>query len=141
VIAQVILRNDNKYFLHKQVDCGEKRLNGLCPLFIGGHIEEFDQDSHNDIIETALLRELDEEVVLNTSIVNKEFLGLVYVYANEPTIVNKVHFGLVYIFDLKGQGVHVKEDGLEDIGFVTLNYLKENEKNLTPWSRLIIKFL
>jgi len=52
IIAQVILRYKDKYFLHRQVKRNEERLNSLCPLPIGGHIEEIDSNS-DDILETA----------------------------------------------------------------------------------------
>jgi predicted NUDIX family phosphoesterase len=139
IIAQVLLRHNDRYFLHKQEDSTEGRLNGLWPLFLGGHIEEFDEEPNKDIIETALLRELDEEVTIGANITNKEFLGLVYI--DNQTTVTKVHTGLVYLFDIDSEDVHIKEDGLKDIGFVTLDYLKENVEKLTPWSRLIINYL
>lgn len=139
VIARVILRHDEKYFLHKQVARSEDRLNGLKPLPLGGHIEEFDNEGDGDLIETGLLRELDEEVELNSRIIDRNFLGLIYLEDGNP--VNEVHVGLVYIFDIDGEDVHVKEEGLEDVGFVSLGYLKEHEEELTYWSRLIINHL
>jgi len=139
IIAQVLLRHNDRYFLHKQEDSTEGRLNGLWPLFLGGHIEEFDNEPDKDIIETALLRELDEEVTMGANITKKEFLGLVYI--DNQTTVTKVHTGLVYLFDIDSEDVHIKEDGLKDIGFVTLDFLKENVEKLTPWSRLIINYL
>ena len=121
IIAQVILRYKDKYFLHRQVKRNEERLNSLCPLPIGGHIEEIDLKGE-DILETALERELHEEVDLKSNIVKKTYLGLIYLEDDNP--VNFVHVGFVYIFDLDGVDVHVKEEGLEDIGFVSLDYLK-----------------
>ena len=138
IIAQVILRYKDKYFLHRQVKRNEERLNSLCPLPIGGHIEEIDSNS-DDILETALERELHEEVDLKSNIVKKTYLGLIYLEDDNP--VNLVHVGFVYIFDLDGVDVHVKEEGLEDIGFVSLDYLKTNSEKLTYWSRIIIYHL
>ena len=138
IIAQVILRYKDKYFLHRQVKRNEERLNSLCPLPIGGHIEEIDSNS-DDILETALERELHEEVDLKSNIVKKSYLGLIYLEDDNP--VNLVHVGFVYIFDLDGVDVHVKEEGLEDIGFVSLDYLKTNSEKLTYWSRIIIYHL
>ena len=138
IIAQVILRYKDKYFLHRQVKRNEERLNSLCPLPIGGHIEEIDSNSDN-ILETALERELHEEVDLKSNIVKKSYLGLIYLEDDNP--VNLVHVGFVYIFDLDGADVHVKEEGLEDIGFVSLDYLKTNSEKLTYWSRIIIYHL
>lgn len=139
IIAQVVLRYKDKYFLHKQVNRSESRLNSLCPLPLGGHIEEFDVKKGKDIFETALDRELHEEVDIKSEIIKKEFLGLIYVEDENP--VNHVHVGLVYVYDLDGTDVHIKEDGLEDIGFVSLDYLKTNEETLTFWSRVIIYHL
>lgn len=138
IIAQVILRYKDKYFLHRQVKRNEERLNSLCPLPLGGHIEEIDSNS-DDILETALERELHEEVDLKSNIISKKYLGLIYLEDDNP--VNLVHVGFVYIFDLDGADVHVKEEGLEDIGFVSLDYLKTNSEKLTYWSRIIIYHL
>lgn len=138
IIAQVILRYKDKYFLHRQVKRNEERLNSLCPLPLGGHIEEVDSNS-DDILETALERELHKEVDLKSNIISKNYLGLIYLEDDNP--VNLVHVGFVYIFDLDGVDVHVKEEGLEDIGFVSLDYLKTNSEKLTYWSRIIIYHL
>ncbi len=139
VIAQVILRYKGKYFLHRQVKRNEERLNSLCPLPLGGHIEKIDIKKDEDIFTVALERELSEEVELKSKVLKREYLGLVYIEDENP--VNHVHVGLVYIFDLDGMEVHVKEEGLEDIGFVSLEYLKTNTEKLTYWSRIIIYHL
>ena len=139
VIAQVILRYKDKYFLHRQVKKNEDRLNSLCPLPLGGHIDEIDLTKGDDILETALERELHEEVILGSKILKKTYLGLIYIEDGNP--VNSVHVGFVYVFDLDGVDVHVNEEGLEDIGFVSLDYLKTNTEKLTYWSRIIIYHL
>ena len=139
IIAQVVLRHKDKYFLHKQVNRTETRLNSLCPLPLGGHIEEFDIKDGKDIFEVALDRELHEEADIKSKITGKKFLGLIYIEDENP--VNHVHIGLVYVYDLDGTDVHIKEEGLEDIGFVSLDYLKTNEETLTFWSRVIIYHL
>lgn len=139
VIGQIILKYKDKYFLHKQVNRSEDRLNSLCPLFIGGHIEEFDLKQGEDTIERALMRELEEEVGFSANIVNKEFKGLIYIEDENP--VNLVHVGMAYVFELDGDDVHVIEEGLEDVGFVSLDYLKTNPERLTYWSRVMIYHL
>lgn len=139
VIAQVVLRHEGKYFLHRQEDRTEDRLNSLSPLPLGGHIEEFDNDSDSDIVEVGLERELEEEVDIKGNITNREFLGIIYIEDDKP--VNMVHVGLFYIFDVDTEDVHIKEEGLKDIGFVSLDYLKKNEETLTYWSRIVIYHL
>jgi predicted NUDIX family phosphoesterase len=139
VIAQVILRYKDKYFLHRQVNRSEDRLNSLCPLALGGHTEEFDMKEGEDILDVALERELHEEVELKSKILKKKLLGLMYIEDENP--VNRVHVGLFYVYDLDGIDVHIREEGLEDIGFVSLDYLKTNKETLTFWSRVIIYHL
>lgn len=139
VIAQVVLKYKDKYFLHRQVDKNEDRLNSLCPLPLGGHIEKIDVKKNQDVLEVALDRELHEEVQLGSNIIKKTYLGLVYIEDENP--VNHVHVGFVYVYDLDGSDVHIKEEGLEDIGFVSLDYLKTNTEKLTYWSRIIIYHL
>ena len=139
VIAQVILRYKDKYFLHRQVNRSEERLNSLCPLALGGHTEEFDMKEGENILDVALDRELHEEVDLQSKILKKELLGLIYIEDENP--VNAVHVGLFYVYDLGGIDVHTKEEGLEDIGFVSLDYLKSNKETLTFWSRVVIYHL
>lgn len=138
IIAQVVLKYGDRYFLHRQVARSEKRLNSLCPLPIGGHIEEFD-NTVGDAIENAMIREMNEEVFCGSKIIDKKFLGLIYIDDGNP--VNKVHIGFVYIFELDGDDVHVKEEGLENIGFVDIEYLKDHLEDLTYWSREIISYL
>lgn len=141
VIAQVILKYKDKYFLHKQVNRSEGRLNSLCPLPLGGHIEIFDleEDSSTDIIGIAMLREMNEEADVKSKVIDKKFLGLIYVEDENP--VNWMHVGFVYVFELDGEGVSIKEEGLENIGFVDIEYLKDNREALTYWSREIINYL
>ena len=141
VIAQVVLKYKDKYFLHRQVARNEGRLNSLCPLPLGGHIEIFDINTQGegDIIDTALLRELNEEVDLNAQVLDKRFLGLVYIEDDNP--VNWVHVGFFYVFEIDNDDVSVREDGLENIGFVDMEYLKDNRENLTYWSRIVIDYL
>lgn len=139
IVAQVILKYKDKYYLHRLVQRNEGRLNGLCPLPLGGHIDEIKDYKGDDLVEHALMQELSEEVTLNSKILSKEFLGLIYLEDENP--VNHLHVGFVYVFELDGDDVHVKEEGLEDIGFVSLEYLKTNKEELTYWSRVVIYHL
>ena len=139
IVAQVILKYKDKYYLHKQTGRNEGRLNGYCPLPLGGHIERIDEETKGDTIEIALDRELHEEVDLKSKILKKKFLGLIYL--EDENIVNHMHVGLFYVYELDGMDVHIKEEGLEDIGFVSLEYLKTNKETLTYWSRIIIYHL
>jgi len=144
IIAQVVLRRGDEYFLHRQVNANETRLNGLCPLTFGGHIEEFDLAGVDDILQVACQRELAEEVEITSKVIKRTLLGLIYLHDENP--VNHVHLGVVYVYDLDGEQVRVdderaKREGLENIGFVDLSYLKKNRTDLTYWSRVIVDCL
>jgi predicted NUDIX family phosphoesterase len=139
VIAQVVLKYKDRYFLHRQCKRSEGRLNSLCPLPVGGHIEEFDLVDGKDVIMEALVREMNEEVNTSANIVGDEFLGVIYIEDGNP--VNYVHIGFVYVFELDSDDVHVREEGLENIGFVDMEYLKKHRDELTYWSREIISYL
>ncbi|MCA9390369.1 NUDIX domain-containing protein, partial [candidate division WWE3 bacterium] len=138
IIPQVVFKHQDSYFLHRQVAANETRLNSLCPLPIGGHVEEFDQKIvGQDIIQAALDREVDEEVFLETEVTKRTFLGIIYLEDENP--VNHVHVGIAYIFEVKNPNIRIKEEGLEDVGWVSANYLNENIDSLTYWSKVILK--
>lgn len=139
VIGQVILKYKDKYFLHRQEKRNENRLNGSCPLALGGHIEEIDLNADKDFLTAILERELKEEVEINAKILDSKILGLIYIEDENP--VNWDHIGLVSVFELDGDDVHVIEEGLKNIGFVSLDYLKTNVETLNYWSRIIIYHL
>jgi len=136
IIPQVVLRNNGKYFLHRQVAADEKRLDSLAPLPLGGHVDTFDVNTNRDLIQEALMRELQEEASIDANIVSRHFLGLISLNDNP---VNSVHVGLMYVFDLDGQKVQMKEDGLETIGWVTVDYLQKHIEELTYWSRVLVE--
>lgn len=139
IIAQVVLKHNGKYFLHRQAKRSEDRLNSLCPLPLGGHIEEFDVVDGKDIVMEALVREMYEEANVNANILQSDFLGIIYIEDGNP--VNYVHIGFVYVFELDSDDVEVKEEGLENIGFVDLEYLNSHREELTYWSKEIISYL
>lgn len=136
IIPQIVLRHQHKYFLHQIKNGTESRLQDMMPLPLGGHVEEFDQNQEKDILQTALERELYEEVTIDSQIISKEFLGLIYL--ENGNSVNHVHVALAYLYELDGTDVHIAEDGLEEIGFVDLQYLQANTNNLNYWSRVIV---
>jgi len=137
---QKIENSQNLYFLYKQKNTiSESRLASLCPLFVWWHVEIFDNDGW-DIIQNAIDREVDEEVFLDSKILDRNFKGIIYIEDENP--VNHVHIGLAYIYTIDGQDLKIKEtDKLEDIWFVDKKYLFDHIDSLTYWSRLIIDYL
>lgn len=136
VIVQVVFEHNNKYFLHKRINTDEERIDGLAPLFIGGHIDIVDIEKGKDLIDVAFEREIDEEVYLDSRVIEKKFLGLISLTDNP---VNSVHVGVMFLYKLDSQGVSIKEEGQEDLGWFDHDYLEENIDTLTYWSRDLIK--
>lgn len=78
-----------------------------------------------------------EEADVNANIIKREFVGLMYIEDENP--VNYVHVGLFYIFDLDGDDVKMKEEGLETIGWVDEEYLRGHINELNYWSRIFVR--
>lgn len=138
IIPQIIFKYQDKYFIHFQERITEKRLEQMYPLFVGGHVEEFDLQENMDVIEVAIEREVDEEVFLEAQIINKTFAGLIYI-EDDKNPVNHFHVGLIYVYEIDSPNVRVKEDGLVNGEFVDIEFLTQNINQLTFWSREYIK--
>lgn len=137
IIPQVILKYKDAYFLHKQLSANEVRLNNFCPLPLGGHVEKFDLNAVDmDVIQAAIIREVDEEAVVKSTILTKIFMGIIYL--EDENLVNHMHVGLLYVFDLAASDVKMRADGLETVGWVDKNYLTEHLHELTYWSRIFV---
>lgn len=102
---------------HKE-DYNETRLHGRWSIGIGGHVEK-DIDKADNIIHSSLLREVDEEVIINGS-QNIKVIG----YINDDNDdVGKVHFGVLYlietdsddVFPNDAESVHGQMMSLEEI--------------------------
>lgn len=134
VIVQAVIKYGGKYLLHKQNSGGDKRIEGMHILPLGGHVEEFDKGEN--MILTAMHREMEEEAEINANIINEEFKGLVYLENENP--INAVHVGLVYFIEVDSDDARASEEGLENIGFVDKNFLNEIKSKTTYWSQIII---
>jgi predicted NUDIX family phosphoesterase len=139
IIPQVILKNGDDYFLHRLVSGSEQRLTSLCPLPLGGHVEEFDYlaGQEKDILQVALEREVAEEADVQANIVSRDFKGLIYI--EDGNKVNHVHVGMLYVFEVDSRNVKMHEEGLETIGWVDAAYLREHVEELTYWSRVFVR--
>jgi predicted NUDIX family phosphoesterase len=138
VIPQIILRHNGLFYLHKQTNGGEKRLDSYCPIPFGGHIEEFDYDGdRKTVIAKGLQRELEEEVDIRADIIKKIPVGIIYL---DDAPVNAVHIGLFYIYELSGNDVALKEEGFEPVGWQSISWLHEHKVELTYWSRAFVEY-
>ncbi len=145
IIPQIILKYnknwEDTYFLHKQNSkISEERLVDMYPLFLGGHIEEIDgMVWDKQLIQNATNRELEEEVMLKSNIINKDFKWIVYI--EDGNFVNHVHIWLIWIYELDGENVEINEDKLEKVWFVNKDFLLQKKDKMTYWSQLCVDFL
>jgi predicted NUDIX family phosphoesterase len=103
IIPYIIFSFENKFFLYKYIkEAGEKRLIDHYQLAVGGHI---DLEDGKDL-ETAAMREWEEEVDFKGKIKDKKLVGIL----NDDTkTVEKVHLGMIYHFIGDSDNIKVKE--------------------------------
>lgn len=122
---------------HKD-DYNETRLHGKWSIGIGGHIEK-EIDKTDNPIHSSLLREVDEEVIINGS-QNIKVIG----YINDDNDdVGKVHFGIVYLIEtdsddvFPNESVHGQMMSLEEIK----NIKDSPDSVLEGWSEIALEVM
>ncbi len=139
----ILITNQNwnkKYFLHKQTKISEKRLQNMYPIFLWWHIEQIDWFVGDpNLIQNATNRELNEEAIIKSKIINKEFKGIIYI--EDQNIVNHMHIWLVRIYTLDWENVEMNESKLEKVWFVDKKYLLQIKDKMTYWSQLYLQYL
>ena len=135
IIPQIVLVVDKKIFIHRVPQSGsESRLHDMWPIFLGGHVNNFDGN-----IEEAIDREFKEEIDYKGNIKNKKFLGLVKLNEGE---VNKVHTGLVWLFEGDSMDFEPTDDeGLVDGKFIDIAELPQYYNRMTYWSKEVAPYI
>jgi predicted NUDIX family phosphoesterase len=124
---------------------GESRLLAKRSIGLGGHINSLDlhaQDntsttSVNSVYRQGLLRELNEEAVLNTTFTER-CVGLIN---DDSTEVGSVHLGIVHRFDVAAPNVVSNETELVESGFMTIDEICQHREQLESWSAFTIDAL
>lgn len=113
---------------------GEKRLHAKKSLGVGGHISSEDAAGGDDWYRTGMLRELNEELIIDTTY-DESHAGLIYDPSNP---VGEVHLGVVHQFTLAGPKVRNRESELVDSGFARLDEIRADRDSLETWSQLCL---
>ncbi len=159
VLRHVDIENGETYFFtyRRTKLVGESRLAGNVSIGIGGHIDLFDIDGSESVIDLvstlteATRREVTEELLLAGA--QFDFVEDLDPYVNltkfDYTIldttndVGYVHAGLVKIIDVKEvdllNQITCREEELETIGFRSAASLLESESNIENWTRLLLE--
>ena len=137
IIPYVVLRCGDAVFCYKRgTSQGEARLHRLRSLGVGGHVAESDADGQRgySAYETAMKRELDEEVAIDSP----GRMRLVGLINDDSTPVGSVHLGVVHLLELERPSVRPREDGIAEPEFVSLADLDQIAGEFETWSQICI---
>lgn len=118
---------------------GETRLHAKRSVGIGGHISTDDADAGTvaDVYRVGMLRELAEEVALETRY-TESCVGLIN---DDETPVGQVHLGIVHVFDLEEPVVEPREPDILDAGFRPTAQILAELDQFETWSQIVVRAL
>jgi predicted NUDIX family phosphoesterase len=135
IIPYVVLRSGEMVFHYTRGQKGsEARLRALRSIGVGGHISESDQSLFDDPYRQGLLREVQEEVHLETAYTER-CIGLIN---DDRTPVGQVHLGIVHVFDLQEPKARRREAALASAGFAPLTELRHQADEFETWSQFLL---
>lgn len=138
LIPYLVLRCGDRLFHYRRGAKGaETRLWALRSVGIGGHISKAEDAGAADPYRAGMVRELREEVDVQTPFVERMF-GLIN---DDATPVGTVHLGVVHMLELESPRVSPREDNLADAGFAPVAQLRSCTSEFETWSRLVLENL
>lgn len=127
-------KRDKKY----SQDYKEMRLHNKISLGIGGHI---DKEDSGDVIYDSMLRELEEEVVME-KYSRPKIVGFIN---DDSEMVGKVHFGVVSILETEQEVSSREGDEIKEAGFYSINEIEKlfssPENEVEGWTRIMWPFV
>lgn len=134
IIPYVVVRQEGKYFLLRRLKKQtEARLHDKLSLGVGGHINPTEETA-DDPLEAGLLRELAEEVDVET-VVSLSAVG----FLNENNGgVSDYHAALVCLLQAKGR-VSVLETEKMSGSWASVEELQEVLPRLETWSQIVVE--
>ena len=140
IIPYVVFRSGEGVFCYRRGQSqGESRLHRLRSLGVGGHVAEEDAQGGRtlDAYETALRRELEEEVAIGSPGQIRR-VGLIN---DDATPVGRVHLGVVHLYELDRPDVRPREDGLAEASFHPVATVRSLRSEFETWSQICIDSL
>ena len=134
IIPYVVIRQEGKYFLLRRLKKQtEARLHDKLSLGVGGHINPTEETAE-DPLEAGLLRELDEEVAVET-VTSLAAVG----FLNENNGgVSDYHAALVCLLEAEGE-VTIRETEKMSGSWATVQELQEILPYLETWSQIVVE--
>jgi len=141
IIPYCMLRYGEQVFRYKRSGwAGEKRLQGLFSIGVGGHINRSDElpllAGVASILDWARDRELAEEFLVECSTPPH----LIALLNDDSTEVGRVHFGVIYEYWLDNPRVESREKRVHiQTGLAPVSELVARMSEYEDWSRIIIE--
>ncbi|MFD1219670.1 hypothetical protein [Paenibacillus vulneris] len=139
-IPYILIQYKDTFFATRRLmNSGETRLHGKISLGVGGHINPEDYSPYYNTIESALYRELAEELDIGQEVsLDVIQAGMINDNSNE---VSRDHLSIVYIVNVNNPDVRVKETDKLEGRFYSIDELKKSYDNLESWSKLVFDHL
>jgi predicted NUDIX family phosphoesterase len=138
LIPYVVLQwRDQVFHYTRGKRATETRLQALRSIGVGGHINPVDQNLFDTPYREAMLREVAEEVALDTTY-EERCIGLIN---DDGTPVGQVHLGIVHVFTLARPRVERREQALTQAGFAPLAELWRQRAEFETWSQFVLAHL
>ena len=141
LIPYVLIKCGDKYLTYvRGKRAGETRLVGNRSIGIGGHINPVDNEvplfgvDYRAIYETAVLREVDEEITLTGPRTDR----IVALLNDDTNEVGKVHLGVVHVLTVENENVTRNEQMITQLEFKTLEELHAVRNEMETWSQLCL---
>jgi predicted NUDIX family phosphoesterase len=135
LIPYIVLRCGGAIFHYRRGRAGtESRLRARRSVGIGGHINDVDGNPSAEAYRAGLLRELEEELILETAY-RERCIGLIN---DDSSPVGQVHLGIVHLLDLDEPRVRAREEGIADGGFAPLPELRADCGAFETWSQFLL---
>jgi predicted NUDIX family phosphoesterase len=136
LIPYIVLRCGGEVFHYTRGKSGtEARLRALRSVGVGGHICQEDGAAAAGPYRTGMLRELAEEVQLDTP-----FKGCTVGLINDDrTPVGRVHLGIVHVLDLAEPRVLRREEAITECGFAPVSRLRRQCHQFETWSQFLLE--
>jgi predicted NUDIX family phosphoesterase len=124
---------------------GEARLRAKRSVGVGGHISLVDHESlggadgatHHAVYREGLLRELAEEVVVETPY-RERLVGLIN---DDETPVGQVHLGVVHLCDVERPAIAPRESDILEAGFRPVGEILATLDRFESWSQIVMRAL
>lgn len=138
----VIKRGDEVFVYERLKGAGEVRLHNKLSIGVGGHMNEVPgEKDFNKVLDENLLREIEEELIID----NKKFkvtpIGLIN---DDEDEVGRVHIGILVAIEVpEGTDVQVRETKELQGQFLQIEKLKLRQfyERLENWSKIAIDIL